>query len=118
MAKILFHFFHKDGASLSLGSIAALGTSKRSAENGVDVEVFICGSLALVFNGPADEGPARTFNSNIDEMIAAGVRVSACIVAAQATGDDDALRDRGVILEDAALVYARSATDGTTVITF
>jgi len=118
MAKILFHFFHKDGASLSLGSIAALGSSRRSAETGVDVEVFVFGSAQRMLAVTDGEGPSRTFNSNIDEMIATGVRVSACIVAAEATGDDGALRDRGIILEDAALVYARCATDGTTVVTF
>jgi len=118
MAKTLFHLFHGDGASLSLGSIAALRSSRRSAETGVDVEVFIFGSAQKTLGDDAEEGPARTFNANVDEMIASGVRVATCIKAAEATGTDGDLTARGIVLEDAVGTFARCAVDGTSIVTF
>jgi len=118
MAKTLFHIFHKDGASLSLGSTAALHSGQRSGETGVDVEVLIFGSAQKVLSDPADEGPPRTFNRNVDEMIASGIAVSACIKAAEATGVDGDLTERGITLVDAVAMFARCAREGTSVVTF
>jgi len=118
MAKTLFHLFHKDGASLSLGSTAALRSGQRSGETGVDAEVLIFGSAQKVLADPSDEGPPRTFNSNIDEMITSGIPVSACIKAAEATGTDGDLRARGITLVDAVAMFARCAREGMNVVTF
>ncbi len=118
MAKNLFHFFHKDGASLSLGSTAALRSAEYASETGVEVEVFVFGSAQKMLNESDTEGPVRTFNKNIDELIASGARVAACIKAAEATGTNSALVERGIVLDNAVEVYARCALDGTNVITF
>ncbi len=118
MAKNLFHFFHKDGASLSLGSIAALGSARYASETGVEVEVFVFGSAQKMLTATDTDGPVRTFNDNIDQLVESGVRVSACINAAEATGTDETLAGRGIILENAKDVYARCAIDGTNIITF
>jgi hypothetical protein len=118
MAKNLFHLFHNDGASLSLGSTAALRSSRRASETGVEVEVFCFGSAQKALSGSVEEGPVKTFNENIDELVSSGVRVAACINAAKGTDTVDDLTGRGIILESAVDVFARCAVDGTNVITF
>jgi len=118
MAKNLFHLFHNDGASLSLGSTAALRSSQSTKETGVEVEVFRFGAAQKALSGLDEEGPVRTFNTNIDELISSGIRVAACINAAKGTDAVDALTSRGIILENAVDTFARCAIDGTNVITF
>jgi intracellular sulfur oxidation DsrE/DsrF family protein len=118
VAKTLFHLFHKDGASLSLGSTAALRSGQRSGETGVEVEVLIFGSAQKVLSDPAEEGPPRTFNRNVDGMIASGIPVWACVKAAEATGTDGDLVERGIILVDAVAMFARCAREGVSIVTF
>jgi len=118
MSKNLFHLFHGDDASLTLGSLAAFRSHEQTKANGVNVEVFCFGPALQALAVTDTEGAVRTYNENIGSLIDSGVRVAACLNAADASGIAEGLRARGIILESAVDVFARCAADGTNVITF
>ncbi len=96
MAANLFHLFHGDDASLTLGSLAALKSHATSAMNGVDVEVFCFGPALQALGGDDGEGAIAAYNETIDQLVAAGVPVTACLNAADMAGLADRFRGRGI----------------------
>ncbi|MFD1713649.1 DsrE family protein [Amnibacterium flavum] len=115
--KTVVHVFHDDADSLRTGTRVAQRVHEVSGENGVDIEVFCFGPAQRRLIRAEDE-TSRIFNTQIDELIEAGVRVGACVNAARADGTEDALRARGLVLSVARDEFVRFTVEGATVITF
>lgn len=116
MAKTIVHIFHDDVDAITLGSRVPQRMLEVAHDHGVEVEVFCFGPAQRQLSS-SDEA-AATFNRQIDELVAAGVRVGSCVNAARADGVEDALRDRGLVLEVARDEFLRFAVEGATVLTF
>jgi len=114
----LFHLFHGDDASLTLGSLSAFKSYAAAQTTGVDVEVFCFGPALQALGADDAEGAVAAYNETIDQLIAADVAVTACLNAANTAGLADRFRRRGIALESAVDVFARCADKGTNVITF
>ncbi len=118
MSKSVIHLFHGDDDSLSAGSHVAERIRQVAAEQGVTLEVFCFGPAQGALSSTG-ETPTRTeYNQQIDELIAAGVSVNACINAARAAGTEEALSARGINLEFARDAFVRYAVEGATVLSF
>jgi len=118
MPKNLFHIFHADDASLSLGTLAAVKSQAQATETGVEVQVFCFGPALQALAAEDADGAVRAYNENIDSLVEAGIVVAACLNAATAAGIADGIVARGIVLESAVDVFARCAVDGTNIITF
>jgi hypothetical protein len=117
MSKSVIHLFHGDDDSLSAGSHVAERVRQVAAERGVTLEVFCFGPAQGALS--ASDSPVRTeYNQQIDELIAAGVPVGACLNAARAAGTEEALTARGITLQFARDAFVRYAVEGATVLTF
>lgn len=117
MRKTVVHLFHDDPDSLVTGSRVAQRVLETAGEHGVAVEVFCFGPAQRRLGAGASEAE-RTFDRQIDELVAAGVRVGACVNAARADGTEDALRARGLQLHVARDEILRFTLEGATVVTF
>lgn len=117
MPKTVIHLFHDDVDSLTLGSRVPQRIHEVASDHDVTVEVFCFGPAQrrLAASGSAAE---RTFNRQIDELIASGVRVGACVNAARADGTEQALEERGLVLRVARDELLRFTLEGATVVTF
>lgn len=115
--KTVIHIFHDDPDAIATGSRVAQRMLEIAAENGVEVEVFCFGPAQRKL-GTTGTDAESTFNRQIDELIAAGVVVGACVNAARAENSEDALRDRGFNLQVARDEFMRFALDDATIITF
>ncbi|MDY6808248.1 MAG: hypothetical protein SW127_04440 [Actinomycetota bacterium] len=97
--------------------IGATTVSRRihevAADRGVTLEVFVFASAQRALT---DERRAD-FNTAIDDLITAGVPVSACLNFALRLGVTDALAHRGIQLEAAREAYVRYTLEDATVIT-
>ena len=118
MAKVVIYLFHGDPDSLGAGSHVAERVRQVAAEQGVELEVFCFGPAQTALLDPTLEGPVREYNVQIDELIAAGVPVAACLNAARAHDAEDSLRSRGVDLQYARDAFVRYATEAATVMSF
>ncbi len=118
MATSVFHLFHGDDDSLSAGSHVAERVRQVAGEHGVSVEVFCFGPAQVALSDTSDSPVRQEYNQQIDELINAGVKVSACLNAARGAGTESALVARGVTLEFARDAFVRYAVGGATVITF
>jgi hypothetical protein len=118
MAKVVIHLFHADEDSLGAGSHVAERVRQVAGDNGVDLEVY-CFGPAQGALGDTSEDPTRAeYNRQIDELVAAGVPVGACLNAARAAGSERALSERGIALQYARDAYVRFALEGATVLNF
>ncbi len=118
MAKVVIHLFHADEDSLAAGSHVAERVRQVAGDNGVDLEVY-CFGPAQGALGDTSEDPTRAeYNRQIDELVAAGVPVGACLNAARAAGSERALSERGIALQYARDAYVRFALEGATVLNF
>ncbi|SDK61226.1 hypothetical protein SAMN05421869_11772 [Nonomuraea jiangxiensis] len=118
MTKVVIHIFHGDDDSISYGSRLSERIRQIAADKQAEVEVFCFGpAQARLTGGPGDEARA-VHNRRLDDLIAAGVPVGACVNAAKADGTDEELRKRGFTLEVARDAFLRFALEGATVITF
>lgn len=115
--KTVIHIFHDDADSIATGSRVAQRMMEIAADEGVDVEIFCFGPAQRRLTA-TDTEPESTFNRQIDELIAGGVHVGACVNAARADGAEDALRARGLDLQVARDEFLRFTLEGSTVITF
>lgn len=121
MPKTVIHVFHDDDDSLATGTRVAQRIHGVAAENDVTVEVFCFGPAQRRLAGAGDEGGTEavaTFNRQIDELIASGVVVGACVNSARADGTEDALVQRGLGLHVARDEFLRFTLEQATVITF
>lgn len=121
--KTVVHLFHDDDDSVATGSRVAQRMLEVAADHGVEVELFCFGPAQRRLSGTSVEtgtgaDAGATFNRQVDELIAAGVRVGACVNAARADGSEEALRGRGLDLRVARDEFLRFTLEGATVITF
>ena len=118
MPTSVIHLFHGDDDSLSAGSHVAERIRQVASTQGVSLEVFCFGPAQAALSA-AEESPVREdYNQQIDQLIAAGVRVGACVNAARAAGTEEFLTERGVVLEFARDAFVRYALEGATVLSF
>lgn len=115
--KTVVHIFHDDADSIATGSRIAQRMLEISADRGVEVELFCFGPAQRRLSASGTEAEA-TFNRQVDELIAAGVHVGACVNAARADGVEETLRQRGLDLQVARDEFLRFTDEGATVITF
>jgi hypothetical protein len=117
VAKTVVHIFHDDPDSLTLGSRLPQRMNEIAAAQGVELEIF-CFGPAQRRLADTESDAAATYNRQLDELIAAGVHVGACINAAKADGTEDLLRKRGFDLQVARDEFLRFTIQGATVLTF
>jgi len=87
-------------------------------DHGVELEVFCFGPAQGALTEPSDEKVRVEYRDQIDALAAAGVRVGACLNAANAAGTTDALTARGLTLEFARDAFVRFGLEGATMISF
>jgi hypothetical protein len=118
MAKTVIHLFNDNDAALTAGSHVAERVRQVAAEKKVDLEVFLFGPAQAALTSPS-EAPARlAFKAQIAELAKAGVRVGACLNAANGAGTVDELKSRGITLEFARDAFVRFGLETAAVITF
>ncbi|MBN9152404.1 MAG: hypothetical protein J0J05_00245 [Microbacterium sp.] len=115
--KTVAHIFHDDEDSLLIGSRLPRRWAEVAAEHGVEVEVFVFGAAQRRLR-QNDREVDRRFNTHIDELIAAGITVGACLKMARADGTEAALAARGLTLAVARDVFLRYTMEQATVIGF
>ncbi|MFC1401318.1 MULTISPECIES: hypothetical protein [Streptacidiphilus] len=118
MPKTVVHVFHDDDDSIATGSRVAQRIQEVAADHGSSVEVLCFGPAQRRLSDDGGSAAVATFNRQIDELIAAGVVVGACINAARAEGTEPALTQRGLTLRVARDEFLRFTLEGATVITF
>ena len=118
MAKTVIFLFHGDNDSLNAGSHVAERVRQVAPDAGVDLEVFCFGPAQAAITEASTDPVRAEFREQIDALVGAGVRVGACVNAAIANNQDDALTSRGVTLEFARDAFIRFALDGAAVLSF
>ncbi len=118
MAKVVLHLFSGDEGALGAGSHVSERVRQVAAEQSVEVEVFCFGPAQAALTSDSSSQGIKEYNQQIDELIAAGVPVGACLNAARANGNEEALLARGLQLQFARDAYVRFALEGATVINF
>jgi hypothetical protein len=114
MPKLVIHIFHGDESSLGTGSHVSERIRQVQHDRGIDIEVYLFGPAEKALLDPA----AADFNRQIDELIARGVQVKACLNDAKDMGATEALAARGIQLEFAREAFIRYALEGATVVSF
>jgi hypothetical protein len=115
--KTVVHVFHDDDESIATGTRVAQRILEVAPENGVELEVFCFGPAQRRIGRNAGDADA-TFNRQLDELMAAGVVVGACVNSARADGTEDRLTARGFNLRVARDEFLRFTLEGATVISF
>ena len=118
MKKTEVVIFNDNDAALNAGSHVALRMSQVNKEAGVELEVYLFGPGQAAYSSNAENGVKADFIKNIDDLIAAGIKVSACKNTAEAKGTTEALKAKGVHLEFARDAYLRYGAEGAAVINF
>jgi hypothetical protein len=118
MAKVVIHLFHGDEDSLAAGSHVAERVRQVAGDQDVDLEVFCFGPAQGALSDASGDATRDEYNRQIDELLAAGVPVGACLNAARAAGVEQALHGRGITLQFARDAFVRFALEGATVINF
>ncbi|MDX3072909.1 DsrE family protein [Streptomyces sp. NPDC088354] len=110
--------FHDDDDSLATGTRMAQRIQEIAPDHGTTVEVFCFGPAQRRLSGRGGPESVAAFNRRIDELIADGVVVGACVNSARAEGAEDELTARGLRLRVARDEFVRFTLEGATVITF
>ncbi|MHB1594069.1 MAG: hypothetical protein ACYCO9_10525 [Streptosporangiaceae bacterium] len=118
MAKAVIHLFHGDEDSLATGSHVAERIRQVAGDQHVDLEVFCFGPAQGALSDASGDATRSEYNRQIDELVAAGVPVGACLNAARAAGTEQVLQGRGITLQYARDAFARFALEGAAVISF
>ena len=118
MAKVVIHLFHGDDDSLAAGSHVAERVRQVASNHGVDLEVYCFGPAQGALSDTTGDPTRTEYNRQIDELVAAGVPVGACLNAARAAGTEETLGARGITLQYARDAFVRWALEGATVIGF
>ncbi|MBW4030292.1 MAG: hypothetical protein HIU57_06395 [Acidobacteria bacterium] len=118
MSKSVIHLFHGDDDSLSGGSHVAERIRQVASTQGVDLEVFCFGPAQGALSDVGDSPVRAEYNQQIDDLIAAGVPVGACLNAARAAGREEALTARGITLQFARDAFVRYAVENASVLSF
>lgn len=117
MPKTVIHVFHDDDDSVTTGTRVAQRIHEVAAAQGVELEVFCFGPAQRRIGRGAGAADV-TFDRQLDELVAAGVTVGACVNAARADGVEADLDARGFRLQVARDALLRFTLEGATVITF
>lgn len=117
MPKTVIHVFHDDDDSVVTGTRVAQRILEAGSAHDVELEVFCFGPAQRRIGRTAAEADA-TYNRQLDELIAAGVVVGACVNSARADGSESALAQRGFNLRVARDEFLRFTLEGSTVISF
>lgn len=115
--KTVIHVFHDDNDSVLTGTRVAQRILEVADEHDVELEVF-CFGPAQRRIGRSIDGADATFNRQLDELVAAGVVVGACVNSARADGSEADLAARGFNLRVARDEFLRFTLEGATVISF
>jgi hypothetical protein len=115
--KTVVHVFHDDDDSVVTGTRVAQRIHEVASQHDVELEVFCFGPAQRRIGRSADEADA-TFNRQLDELMASGVTVGACVNLARADGFEDELAARGFNLRVARDEFLRFTIEGATVISF
>jgi len=117
MPKTVVHVFHDDDDSVVTGTRVAQRILEVAGDRGVELEVFCFGPAQRRIGRRATEADA-TFDRQLDELVAAGVVVGACVNSARADSTEAALEARGLRLRVARDELLRFTLEGATVVTF
>jgi hypothetical protein len=115
--KTVAHIFHDDADSLTIGSRLPARIAEIAVDDDIAVEVFVFGPAQRRLTQTQSETD-RLFNAQIDELIASGIPVGACINSARAEGTQATLAQRGLTLSVARDEFVRFTLERATVITF
>ncbi|MEX2411633.1 MAG: hypothetical protein WD607_09760 [Candidatus Paceibacterota bacterium] len=96
----------------------AVRMSQVNKEVGVELEVYLFGPGQAAYSSNAETGVKAEYIKTIDELVAAGIKVSACKNTAEAKGTTNALKAKGIHLEYARDVFLRYGSESAAVITF
>jgi intracellular sulfur oxidation DsrE/DsrF family protein len=118
MPKTVIHLFHDDPDSLRTGSHVAERVRQVAAEQGVALEVFIFGPAQAALTDASDAAHILDYNAQIDDLVAAGVPVGACLNASRGAGSEEVLGARGLTLQYARDAFVRWTQESATVISF
>jgi intracellular sulfur oxidation DsrE/DsrF family protein len=118
MAKTAVLIFHDDDASLRVGASVSERMRQAAPDVGVEIEVFVFGPAQAVLSGRDDGETRESFRGAMDELIAHGVVVGACVNVAKASEAESALLERGVRLDFARDVFLRWGHEGAAVLSF
>lgn len=118
MAKVVIHIFTGSKDSLSAGSHVAERVRQVAGDQNVELEVYCFGPGQTILSDTSGDETFVEYNKQIDELVAAGVPVGACLNAARAAGTEESLLKRGINLQFARDAYVRFALESATVITF
>ncbi|GAA5037051.1 hypothetical protein HNP84_003045 [Thermocatellispora tengchongensis] len=118
MPKTVVHVFHGDDDSIVTGTRVAQRVHEVAAERGAEVEVFCFGPAQRRLTDGGSSPASAAYNRQIDELIAAGVVVGACVNAARADGTEAELARRGLNLRVARDEFLRFTLEQATVIGF
>ncbi|BBA96425.1 hypothetical protein RVR_1717 [Actinacidiphila reveromycinica] len=118
MPKTVIHVFHDDDDALATGTRVAQRIHEVAQERGSEVEVFCFGPAQRRLGEEGGSAAVLTFNRQIDELVAAGVVVGACVNSARADGVEDLLTGRGLRLRVARDEFVRFTLEQATVVSF
>jgi hypothetical protein len=118
MPKVVIYLFHADEDSITAGSHVAERVRQVMEEQGTDLEVFCFGPAQRALTSSPENPVHIEYNTQLDELIAAGVPVGACLNAAKSAGTDEGLSARGFTLQFARDAFVRYALEGATVMSF
>jgi hypothetical protein len=118
MKKTAVVIFNDNDAALNSGSHVALRMSQVNKEVGVELEVFLFGPGQAAYSSNAETGVKADYIKTIDDLIAAGIKVSTCKNTAEAKGTTEALKAKGVNVEFARDAFLRYGAENAAVITF
>ena len=118
MKKTVVIIFNDNDAALSSGSHVALRISQVNKEVGVELEVYQFGPGQAAYSSNVETGVKADYIKAIDELIAAGIKVSTCKNTAEAKGTTTTLEAKGVHLEYARDAFLRYGAEGAAVINF
>ncbi|MEU8837327.1 hypothetical protein [Streptomyces sp900116325] len=118
MPKTVIHVFHDDDHSIATGTRVAQRIQEIASDHHSSVEVLCFGPAQRRLTDGATSEASVTYNRLIDELIAEGVVVGACINAARADGVEAELVRRGLNLQVARDEFLRFTLEQATVITF
>lgn len=118
MKKTVVIIFNDNDAALNAGSHVAVRMSQVNKEAGVELEMYLFGPGQAAYSSNAETGVKADFIKSIDELVSAGIKVSACKNTAEAKGTTEALIAKGVHLEFARDAFLRFGAESAAVITF
>ena len=118
MAETVTFIFCGDGASLSTGSHVAERVRQVADDVDLALEVYRFGPARAALTSSFDDEVHVEYRAQIDALVAAGVRVGACLNAAVANETEDELHRRDLTLEYARDALARYGLEDAVVVSF